>query len=110
MQNSRYYGTLTGMDKSYREPIPYDKPSPADIAEKQAYADMTKCGGLSGDTSMYHHQTQARMPSLRERVESARYRADKAARNKENMMELGRLLDKNPDVARILDLVKQLED
>jgi hypothetical protein len=45
--------------------------------------------------------------SLRERVESHLYRAKRESRNQTKLEELCKLLEKHPDVARILDLVEE---
>lgn len=51
---------------------------------------------------------QPNRPSLRERVHSQLYRAEKEARQVSKLEELRWLLDKNPDVARILDLLEEV--
>lgn len=48
-------------------------------------------------------------PNLRERVVSQLRHSANAARKQGRMSELLLLLDKNPEVARILDLVKELD-
>lgn len=45
---------------------------------------------------------------IRDRVRNAEYRAESEARQAGRMAELGALLDKNPDVARILDLIEEV--
>lgn len=47
-------------------------------------------------------------PSLRERVTSHLYRARKEADTRNRLEELQFLLDKNPDIARILDLIEDV--
>lgn len=46
--------------------------------------------------------------SLRDRAYSAQFRAERESRKASQMAELGALLDKNPDVARILDLMEEV--
>jgi hypothetical protein len=47
-------------------------------------------------------------PSLRERVADSAFRARRDARKADRMEELAMLLEKHPDIARILDLVEDL--
>lgn len=49
-------------------------------------------------------------PDLRDRIYSQRVRAESSARNADRLRELELLLDKNPEVARILDLLEQVKD
>ena len=49
------------------------------------------------------------MPSLRERIHDQRYRAQVESRRAEQLGELECLLDKNPETARILELLEQVK-
>lgn len=83
--------------------------------ETMASAQMQHAGAFTaGPGSMagaLHDKAANTRPSLRQRVDSAgRRAADRSAHgHNENMrlIELGRLLDRNPDVARILELIEQ---
>lgn len=46
-------------------------------------------------------------PSLRERVNSSFYRAERETRNVDRLKELADLLDRYPAIARILELIEQ---
>lgn len=60
-----------------------------------------------GDCASMLAQEPAR-PSLRDRVEYDLTNARQASRRRDRMEELAHLLDKNPEIARILDLVEDL--
>jgi len=47
-------------------------------------------------------------PSLRERIASQRFRAETESRRASQLVELEYLLDKHPEVARILDLMESV--
>ena len=49
-----------------------------------------------------------RRATLSERVSNRLYRAQQEAYKAERLAELARLLEKNPEIARILDLVEEL--
>ncbi len=51
-------------------------------------------------------EDQAARPSLRQRVQAAQFHSESQARSALQLAELAELLDKHPDVARILDLVE----
>ena len=67
--------------------------------EKQYTAQTPAIGTLGG----YALDEPAR-PPVRQRVEMAAHRANQSARQLEQLRELANLLDKNPDIGRILDL------
>lgn len=46
--------------------------------------------------------------NLRQRCYDSQFRAERESRKAGLMYELGQLLDKNPEVARILDLIKEV--
>ena len=48
-------------------------------------------------------------PSLRERISAQKFRAQQESRNANRLAELECLLDKNPEVARILDLLESVK-
>ena len=66
---------------------------------KQQARNYSDCGGTG--------LGQACRQSLRDRVESQKYRAEVEANRAAGLHELASLLDRNPDVARILDLLDQ---
>ncbi len=83
-----------------------------DILEKIAYQAKSNIGGLSSAGRNYAHQTEigcdtmpACQPSLRERVQAQADSASRRAGEASRMQELSDLLHKNPDVARILELM-----
>jgi hypothetical protein len=51
---------------------------------------------------------EARRASLRERVENQKNHSCREARRVERLVELAYLLDKHPDVARILELIDEV--
>lgn len=74
-------------------------------------ASAQAAGGAAGPGSMAGALPEANArPSLRERVESARRRASERTAHEHNdvlrLTELAHLLDKNKDVARILELIE----
>lgn len=62
-------------------------------------ASIGNCAGVARDTDA---------PSLRQRIKSQLRRAQDEARKENALHELEYLLDKNPEVARILDLLDQI--
>lgn len=73
-------------------------------AQQQAAGAFT--AGPGSMAGALHDQKNAR-PSLLDRVGGARHRAEHAAVNCARLEELAYLLDSNPAVARILDLIEQ---
>ena len=73
--------------------------------EAETRKNQYRGGGYANGVRIYA-DTMAAMPTLRERTEKALYHAAGQARRAEALGELIDLLDKNPDVARILDLVE----
>jgi len=70
-----------------------------------------RCATKAQDTRESMHglsQGQCASPSLRERIASQRYRAQAEARQSEALMELEFLMDKHPEVARILELLERV--
>ena len=64
-------------------------------------------GALGGYSTL--NQAEAQMPcksSLRDRIASRARHAARESRHAENLKELQYLLDKNPEVARILELLE----
>lgn len=72
-------------------------PSAADVREKQRYAQMAAQQQIN----------ECKRPGLRERVNSSFYRAERETRNVDRLKELAELLDTNPAIARILELIEQ---
>ena len=66
----------------------------------QAQCGQARTMGLANDTPSRE--------SIRDRVERRQYEAVRAGRQAQQLAELGALLDKNPEVARILDLFEEL--
>lgn len=64
--------------------------------------------GGAGASTLSQDCTNPAGPSLTERLQYQRRRAREQARNASNLDELIYLLDKNPEVARILELLKQV--
>ena len=69
-------------------------------ANMQAQSSGLGCGQVGSTLS------QPAQPGLRERVAMNLNRAQQEARRAEVLHELQYLLDKNPDIARILDLLE----
>lgn len=65
---------------------------------------------VSGNYALNYALDEPRRVSLRERVEMATGRAYREARKSAQLKELAALLDKHPDVARILDLAELVRD
>lgn len=61
---------------------------------------QTNTAGMLGGAAMMAE------PSLRERIHSQRHHAQVQSRKVEQLAELEYLLDKHPDVARILELME----
>lgn len=59
-------------------------------------------GAIGCDTA------QSARPSLRERVSMDLHRSMREVRKRDRLEELSYLLDKNPDIARILDLIEEV--
>ena len=55
-----------------------------------------------------HLQAGCAKPSFRESFEKQLFRAERASANRENLQELLTLLDKYPEVARILELLEKI--
>lgn len=49
-------------------------------------------------------------PTLRDRIHSQRMSAERSGRQASRLREVEELLDRNPEVARILDLLEQLKE
>lgn len=52
--------------------------------------------------------TKSAVPTLRDRIRNQRYRSESEAKNAGLLAELEYLLDKNPEVARILELLDRI--
>ena len=66
-----------------------------------------KCGTIGAkDTMAYGTNVKCAMPLLRERIHDQRCRAQVESRRIEQLAELEHLLDKNPETARILELLE----
>lgn len=85
-----------------------------DTLEKAIWAEQAKAQGLasggllSGQAGCANprYEQQACRTSLRERIASQRYRSEAESRNAALLAELEELLDRNPEFARILDLIE----
>lgn len=77
----------------------------AQLKAQQEYQRQTATigGGALGGGAL-----QCGQPSLRERLSNRLYRAQEEARTADRLSELQYLLDKHPEVARILELLDQL--
>ncbi len=78
-----------------------------EVSEKELHAKMAaqQYGELRGLSTGC---AEASRPSLRDRCRDAEYRAQHESFKAQRMCELGVLLDKNPEVARILDLIEEV--
>jgi hypothetical protein len=63
--------------------------------------------GLSQGVAGLAYENEPMRPGLRERVNSSFYRAERESRNVSRLKELADLLDTNPALARILELIEQ---
>ncbi len=72
------------------------------IAQNLAYANAGSTQGIAGEGAM------PKAPSLRERVDSQLNRARRERIKAEHLEELSYLLDKHPDISRILDLLEEV--
>ena len=77
-------------------------PTPAETAEKAYY-------GEQPNTLRGLQSAQCVRPGLRERVNDAFYRAERESRKCDRLKELAELLDSNPAIARILELIEASE-
>lgn len=69
------------------------------VAKEQQYADANTIGGA---------QTPYRPPTITERLQKKLEYSRQEAQNSAKLEELCNLLAKNPDVARILDLIQEV--
>ena len=81
----------------------YEKQKEYERMNQQAQCNMA--GGALGST---FGLSQEGRESVRSRVERKTREAVRAGRQAQQLAELGALLDKNPEVARILDLFEEL--
>lgn len=85
-------------DNEYEKQM-YDKRNAADFM--QAQSGELRTGATIGEV---------KRQSMQERIASQLYRSTREARNAEALRELQYLLEKNPEVARILDLMEAVRD
>lgn len=71
----------------------------ATMAQQQMGQNACGCGSIGAET-------KSARPSLGERVRDQRYHAEAQVQRAMGLSELQHLLDKHPDVARILDLME----
>lgn len=83
----------------------YGRPSADDVREKMTAAERS-AGVSQGGMGRADENVCAR-PGLRERVNSSFYRAERESRNVSRLKGLAELLDTNPAIARILELIEQ---
>ncbi len=79
----------------------------ADRLAKVAAKEYTDYCGANPQAAMDGWADQPKRLSLSESVASQLYRAEREARKLQLLGELKYLLDKNPEVARILDLIEE---
>ena len=74
-------------------------------------SEKTQCGFAQGTIGSANDfgAAQVAEPSLRERIHNQRHWAQVESRRAEQLMELEFLLDKNPETARILELLEQVK-
>ncbi len=75
-------------------------------AEQQDRANCPTANGLLGSTLSQAGYAEPARPGLRERVAADLRHAQRNASKENALHELTYLLDKNPEVARILDLME----
>jgi hypothetical protein len=78
-----------------------------DVAEKMAQS-ARYSGGLAGCSAMAQEATQPMRESMTGRFRNDLSRSRNASKRASDLEELLYLLDKNPEIARILDLVDAL--
>lgn len=78
-----------------------DQQAKLKMEQAQYAAQSQTLGGICGSNSM----SEPARPGLRERIGDQSRRAGNEARKAERLKELEYLLDKHPEVARILDLL-----
>ncbi len=85
----------------------YSEEMNAKMAAKQAqqYTNQA-CGAAPGTASL--KDCEPKRAGLRDRLRDMEYRAQREERKGRQAAELGFLLDKNPDFARILDLLEEV--
>jgi hypothetical protein len=75
------------------------------LKQQAAVANEARCAsGMAG--MAFGHQPAD--PGLRERIAAQRFHAERESVKANRLAELEYLLDKNPEVARILDLMEQV--
>ncbi len=72
---------------------------------QQAAGQTQNCAGSAGIGKPAMHIAE---PSMRERLKAQLYHAQKESSKENKLLELEYLLDKNPEVARILELLDQV--
>lgn len=77
---------------------------------KRATAATQECCDTTNAGKIGYGLDEACRPSLAERVTTQISRARREARQLDRLSELRYLLEKNPEVARILDLMESLKD
>lgn len=83
-----------------------EAPDPVQMKEK-LYAQAEHGAGVSQGTAGLAYENEPRRPSLRERVNDSFYRAERESRKLDRLKELAELLDTNPALARILELIEE---
>jgi hypothetical protein len=73
---------------------------------QQAYKEQ----GQAQTIGLCNESPRSGRPSLLERIRGQRARAEMESRKKDSFLELEYLLDKHPDVARILDLLDRVKE
>jgi hypothetical protein len=74
--------------------------------QAQYEADMLARGGMASQGTVGLCNDEPCRTPLRERVERQQWDAVSASRRAEQLKELANLLDRNPEVCRILDLIE----
>ena len=85
-------------------------PNEAELYQKLRDAGLPQQGqqtvGTVGTGGVLRGNVGCAMPSLRERIANQRYRAEKESNRLQQLAELEFLLDKHPEVARILEFLE----
>lgn len=80
------------------------------LYEEAAKIQAGKCGATPCETTAAFdpYDKEPRREALRERVWTGVRRAERESRKAQQLAELAILLDKNPEVARILELIEDV--
>lgn len=79
-------------------------------AKIRAYNELNQGQVGVGTMGLANESPKIARPRLLERIANQRYRAENESRRADNLRELEYLLEKNPDIARILDLLDVVKE